>query len=126
MGMGHNQTNSEPDLSPIVSVDSEGNSTSTHNRVTEGHTNYFTYTYELYGNYDFSINDIHNFQTVAGFSIGESKGGNISATNEDVPFNSWAYADVSASYRKCTSANFWFLAVCKQKLILLFKTSLRL
>ena len=67
-GSGHNQTNSEPDLSPIVSVDSEGNSTSTHNRVTEGHTNYFTYTYELYGNYDFSINGIHNFQTVAGFS----------------------------------------------------------
>ena len=96
-GSGHNQTNSEPDLSPIVSVDSEGNSTSTHNRVTEGHTNYFTYTYELYGNYDFSINDIHNFQTVAGFSIGESKGGNISATNEDVPFNSWSYADVSAA-----------------------------
>ena len=65
--------------------------------MTEGHTNYFTYTYELYGNYDFSINDIHNFQTVAGFSIGESKGGNISATNEDVPFNSWSYADVSAA-----------------------------
>ncbi len=96
-GIGHNQTNSEPDLSPIVSIDSEGNSTSTHNRVTEGHTNYFTYTYELYGNYDFSVNDIHNFQTVAGFSIGESKGGNISATNEDVPFNLWAYADVSAA-----------------------------
>ena len=96
-GTGHNQTNSEPDLSPTVSVDSEGNSISTHNRVTEGHTNYFTYTYELYGNYDFSIDDLHNFQTVAGFSIGESKGSNISATNEDVPFNSWSYADVSAA-----------------------------
>tara|TARA_B100001057_G_scaffold27535_1_gene25313 strand:+ start:1966 stop:5109 length:3144 start_codon:yes stop_codon:yes gene_type:complete len=96
-GTGHNQTNSEPDLSPTVSVDSEGNSTSTHNRVTEGHTNYFTYTYELYGNYDFSIDDLHNFQTVSGFSIGESKGSNISATNEDVPFNSWSYADVSAA-----------------------------
>ena len=96
-GTGHNQTNSEPDLSPTVSVDSEGNSISTHNRVTEGHTNYFTYTYELYGNYDFSVDDLHNFQTVAGFSIGESKGSNISATNEDVPFNSWSYADVSAA-----------------------------
>ena len=96
-GTGHNQTNSEPDLSPTVSVDSEGNSISTHNRVTEGHTNYFTYTYELYGNYDFSIDDLHNFQTVSGFSIGESKGSNISATNEDVPFNSWSYADVSAA-----------------------------
>jgi len=96
-GIGHNQTNANQDLSPIISFDSEGIETSTHNRVTESNTNYFNYTYELYGNYDFSINEKHNFQTVAGFSIGENKGGNISATNEDIPFNSWAYADVSAA-----------------------------
>ena len=40
-GSGHNQTNSEPDLSPIVSVDSEGNSTSTHNRVTSSKSTLF-------------------------------------------------------------------------------------
>ena len=101
-GAGHNQTNSNPDLSPIVAVDSEGNVTSTHNRVTESHTNYFNYTYELYGNYDFTINENHNFQTVAGFSIGENKGSNISATNEDIPFNSWDYADVSAATGNAT------------------------
>ena len=96
-GSGHNQTNANQDLSPIVTIDSEGNITSTHNRVFEGNTNYFNYTYELYGNYDFTINENHNFQTVAGFSIGENKGSNISATNEDIPFNSWDYADVSAA-----------------------------
>ena len=101
-GAGHNQTNANPDLSPIVAVDSEGNATSTHNRVTESHTNYFNYTYELYGNYDFTINENHNFQTVAGFSIGENKGSNISATNEDIPFNSWDYADVSAATGNAT------------------------
>ena len=101
-GAGHNQTNANPDLSPIVAVDSEGNVTSTHNRVTESHTNYFNYTYELYGNYDFTINENHNFQTVAGFSIGENKGSNISATNEDIPFNSWDYADVSAATGNAT------------------------
>ena len=101
-GAGHNQTNANPDLSPIVAVDSEGNVTSTHNRVTESHTNYFNYTYELYGNYDFTINENHNFQTVAGFSIGENKGSNISATNEDIPFNSWEYADVSAATGNAT------------------------
>ena len=101
-GAGHNQTNANPDLTPIVSVDSEGNITSTHNRVTENYTNYFNYTYELYGNYDFTINENHNFQTVAGFSIGEGKGSNISATNEDVPFNSWDYADVSAATGNAT------------------------
>ena len=101
-GAGHNQTNANPDLSPIVAVDTEGNITSTHNRVSESNTNYFNYTYELYGNYDFTINENHNFQTVAGFSIGENKGSNISATNEDVPFNSWDYADVSAATGNAT------------------------
>ena len=101
-GAGHNQTNANSDLSPIVAVDSEGNVTSTHNRVSESHTNYFNYTYELYGNYDFTLNENHNFQTVAGFSIGENKGSNISATNEDVPFNSWDYADVSAATGNAT------------------------
>ena len=96
-GSGHNQTNANQDLSPIVTIDSEGNITSTHNRVFEGNTNYFNYTYELYGNYDLTVNENHNFQTVAGFSIGENKGSNISATNEDIPFNSWDYADVSAA-----------------------------
>ena len=96
-GSGHNQTNANQDLSPIATIDSEGNITSTHNRVFEGNTNYFNYTYELYGNYDFTVNENHNFQTVAGFSIGENKGSNISATNEDIPFNSWDYADVSAA-----------------------------
>tara|TARA_Y100000991_G_scaffold208425_1_gene187425 strand:- start:7167 stop:10247 length:3081 start_codon:yes stop_codon:yes gene_type:complete len=96
-GSGHNQTNANSDLSPIVAVDSEGNITSTHNRVSESHTNYFNYTYELYANYDFTIMGNHNFQTVAGFSIGENKGSNISASNEDIPFNSWDYADISAA-----------------------------
>ena len=44
------------------------------------------------------FNEDHNFQTVLGFSIGENKGENIGAAyNEDVPFNSWAYADISAA-----------------------------
>jgi len=96
-GAGHNATNANEDLTPIVTIDGEGNVTSTHNRVSESYTNYFNYTYELYANYDFNINEEHNFQTVLGFSIGESKGDNITAYNEDIPFNSWEYADVSSA-----------------------------
>ena len=101
-GSGHNQTNANSDLTPIVTIDGEGNITSTHNRVGENYTNYFNYTYELFGNYDFTLNENHNFQTVLGFSIGEKKGSNISAANEDVPFNSWDYADVSAATGNAT------------------------
>ncbi|MDP6877046.1 MAG: TonB-dependent receptor, partial [Candidatus Marinimicrobia bacterium] len=96
-GAGHNATNANSDLTPIVTIDGEGNVTSTHNRVSESYTNYFNYTYELYANYDFSVNDQHNFQTVLGFSIGENKGDNITAYNEDIPFNSWSYADISSA-----------------------------
>lgn len=96
-GVGHNSTNANPDLSPIVTVDDEGVETSTHNRISESRTNYFTYTYELYGNYNFKINDDHTFETVLGFSIGKNEGDNITANAQDIPFNSWAYADVSAA-----------------------------
>jgi TonB-linked SusC/RagA family outer membrane protein len=96
-GSGHNATNANEDLSPIVSVDAEGTIVSTHNRISESKTNYFNYTFETYANYDFTINENHNFQTVLGFSIGENKGEYIGAFNEDVPFNSWAYADISAA-----------------------------
>ena len=97
MVVGHNATNANEDLSPIVSVDAEGTIVSTHNRISESKTNYFNYTFETYANYDFTINENHNFQTVLGFSIGENKGEYIGAFNEDVPFNSWAYADISAA-----------------------------
>ncbi|MCH1548235.1 MAG: TonB-dependent receptor [Flavobacteriaceae bacterium] len=101
-GTGHNATNANEDLSPIVSVDSEGTIVSTHNRVSESKTNYFNYTFETYANYDFTVNENHNFQTVLGFSIGENKGEYIGAFNEDVPFNSWDYADISAATGNAT------------------------
>ena len=101
-GAGHNATNANEDLSPIESVDAEGTIVSTHNRISESKTNYFNYTFETYANYDFTIQEDHNFQTVLGFSIGENKGENISAYNEDVPFNSWAYADISAATGNAT------------------------
>ena len=42
-GAGHNATNANEDLTPIVTIDGEGNVTSTHNRVSESHTNFFNY-----------------------------------------------------------------------------------
>lgn len=96
-GVGHNSTTANADLSPIVTTDSNGNTTSTHNRVSESSTNYYSFIYDMYANYDFKIGSNHNFETVAGISIGKNQGGNITANAEDIPFNSWAYADVSAA-----------------------------
>jgi len=96
-GIGHNATNANPDLSPIVTVDGEGNETSTHSRISESKTNYFNFTYELYGNFNFKIKEDHNFETVLGISIAKSTGDNITANAVDIPFNSWDYADVSSA-----------------------------
>ncbi len=97
-GVGHNATNANPDLSPIVTVDAEtGEETRTHNRVSESKTNYFNYTYELFANYNFMINENHNFETVLGMSLQRDKGENITANAQDIPFNSWTYADVSSA-----------------------------
>lgn len=96
-GVGHNTTNANPDLSPIVTIDGDGNETSTHSRVSESKTNYFNFTYELYGNFNFKIKEDHSFETVLGISIAKSTGDNITANAVDIPFNSWDYADVSSA-----------------------------
>jgi len=97
-GTGHNSTTANEDLSPIISIDPEtGDETSTHNRISESRTNYFNFQYEIFGNYNFDINDEHNFDVVLGFTLAKNTGNSITANAEDIPFNSWAYADVSAA-----------------------------
>ena len=88
-GVGHNSTNANADLSPRTSDD--------HSRVSESKQNWFNYTYELFGNYDFDINDEHNFNVFAGFTIGKQTYNFLSGSNVDVPNNSWTYADLSAA-----------------------------
>ena len=56
-GQGHNATNANEDLTQIVSTNTEGEETRTHNRVSETYNNYFSYTYEAFANYDFDINE---------------------------------------------------------------------
>jgi TonB-linked SusC/RagA family outer membrane protein len=88
-GVGHNRTNANADLTPRTEDD--------HNRVSETKQNWFNYTYELFGNYDFSIDNAHNFNVFAGFTIGKSTSNGLSGSNVDVPFNSWTYADLSSA-----------------------------
>lgn len=68
-----------------------------HNSVYEGKTNYFNYTFETFGNYRFKLAKDHNLETVLGFSMARVTGNNISGTRQDVPFNSWDFADISSA-----------------------------
>lgn len=71
--------------------------TGAHNNVSEYKTNYYNYTFETFGNYNFKINNDHNFETVLGFSMAKITGNSLSGSRQDVPFNSWEFADISSA-----------------------------
>lgn len=67
------------------------------NSVSHEKTSNFNYTWETYGNYNFEINNKHSFETVAGFSLARISGNAAGASRQDVPFNSWDFADFTAA-----------------------------
>jgi len=68
-----------------------------HNRVNENSFSSFNFTYETFASYNFNINENHNFETILGVSLARSTGNGTSVSREDVPFNSWTFADVSSA-----------------------------
>ncbi len=68
-----------------------------HNNVYEYKTNYFNYTFENFANYNFKVGQSHNFETVAGFSMARVTGNSLNGSRQDVPFNSWSFADISSA-----------------------------
>jgi TonB-linked SusC/RagA family outer membrane protein len=68
-----------------------------HNSVATDDFKNNSYTAEFFGNYDFRINQKHHFETVVGMSLAKDFGGQVGSWREDVPFNSWDYADYTAA-----------------------------
>jgi len=68
-----------------------------HNSVAHEKSSNFNYTWETFANYNFNINDDHTFETVAGFALARVSGNAAGATRQDVPFNSWEFADFTAA-----------------------------
>ncbi len=71
--------------------------TDRHNSVSHNKNSNFNYTWESFANYDFNIKSDHHFQTVLGFSLAKISGNSAGATRQDVPFNSWDFADFNAA-----------------------------
>jgi hypothetical protein len=68
-----------------------------HNSVRHEKQTYGSFVYELFGNYNFSLNNKHNFETTAGISLSKGTGNVAGASRQDVPFNSWEFADFTAA-----------------------------
>jgi len=80
------------------SMNADGSTvTGKHNSVSHNKNEYFNYTWENFVNYDFKVNELHNFETVLGMSAFKATGNGMSATRQDVPYNSWEFADFSAA-----------------------------
>ncbi|MDO9037726.1 MAG: SusC/RagA family TonB-linked outer membrane protein, partial [Lutibacter sp.] len=71
--------------------------TGKHNSVSEYTNSNFDFTQETFANYNFSLDQKHNFDIVAGLSLSRTSGYGFSASRQDVRDNSWAWADVSAA-----------------------------
>lgn len=65
------------------------------------------YTFDLFGNYKFSINDSHNFDVTLGTTVYKTWGKGLYATGFDVPNNSWDYANIglTTGYSDSKTAN---------------------
>ncbi|MBD1384657.1 TonB-dependent receptor [Mucilaginibacter rigui] len=76
-----------------------------HNSVNQDKISNFNYTWETYANYNFKVAQDHNFETVLGFSMAKTSGNAAGANRQDVPFNSWTFADYSAATGTNTATN---------------------
>ena len=75
-----------------------------HNSVSHDKANNNSFTYELFGNYNFKFKD-HSFETTAGFAMAQASGNTAGASRQDVPFNSWDFADYNAATGNNTATN---------------------
>lgn len=67
-----------------------------HNQVNHEKTSNFNFTWESFANYNYKVKD-HSFDVVAGISVARVSGNAAGASRQDVPFNSWEFADFTAA-----------------------------
>jgi TonB-linked SusC/RagA family outer membrane protein len=88
------------------SMDAQGNQIAGRfNSVSHEKVSNFNYTWETFGNYNFTVANDHNFETVAGVSVAKTSGNAAGASRQDVPFNSWEFADFTAATGNNTATN---------------------
>jgi len=68
-----------------------------HNSVSHAKNSNFNYTWETFANYNFNVATDHHFETVFGYSMGRTSGNSDGASRQDVPYNSYDFADFTAA-----------------------------
>ncbi len=99
--------NNDKSFNPLVfygplnvdnSMNADGSTvTGKHNSVSHDKNSNLSYTWETFANYNVNVLQDHHFDVVAGISVARSSGNAAGASRQDVPFNSWQFADFSAA-----------------------------
>ena len=76
-----------------------------HNNVAQEKANYNSFTYELFGNYNFKLARNHAFEVTGGISIQKASGNTAGTSRQDVPFNSWDFADYTSATGNNSASN---------------------
>lgn len=79
--------------------------TGAHNNVSHEKDSNFNYTWETFSNFNFNVFKDHHFETVVGFSLAQTTNNADGATRQDVPYNSWTFADYTAATGTNTADN---------------------
>ncbi len=82
--------------SSTLKADGTSNGTG-HNAVSYDKDTYYNYTLETFGNYTFKVAKEHSFDVLVGISAAKNTGNVVSASRQDVPNNSWNWADFTAA-----------------------------
>lgn len=76
-----------------------------HNQVNQSQSRASSFTHETFANYNFKLYENHNFETTLGYAMSESSSYKYNISRQDVPFNSWDFADVVAATGANSSTN---------------------
>lgn len=79
--------------------------TGKHNSVSHEKATFNSFMYEVFGNYHVKVASDHNIDATLGFAISKSSGNTAGASRQDVPYNSWEFADFNAATGTNTAAN---------------------
>ncbi|MDR9458347.1 MAG: TonB-dependent receptor [Salegentibacter sp.] len=94
--IGYNLSNSKgKDFSPIVDYGSGKVFNVPRSTVNQNRINDNSYTYDLFGTYDNTFDEMHHITATAGMTVIRDWGDGLFATGFDVPNNSWEFADIS-------------------------------
>ncbi len=88
------------------SMNADGSTvTGKHNSVSHEKATFNNFNFETFANYNFNITADHQFETTLGFALGKNSGHTAGASRQDVPYNSWEFADYNAATGNNTATN---------------------